>query len=40
MLFKVRDFANANILINAIHIMHYLNSTLTMLASFGDKILT
>ena len=40
MLFKVQDFVNANILINAIHIMHYLNSTLTMLASFGDKILT
>ena len=40
MLFKVRDFVNANILINAIHIIHYLNSTLTMLAPFGDKILT
>ena len=39
MLFKVRDFVNANILIHAIHIMHYLNSTLTMIASFGDKIL-
>ena len=32
MLYKVRDFVNANILI-----MHYLNHTLTMLASYGDK---
>ena len=32
-LYKVRDFANANIL------MHYLNHTLTMLASYGEKTL-
>ena len=34
---KVRDFVNANVLKS--YIMHYLNRTLAMLASFGDKIL-
>ena len=32
MLYKVRDFVNADILI-----MHYLNHTLTMLTLYGDR---
>ena len=36
MLYKVKDFANANILKS---IMHYLNHTLTKRASYGGKTL-
>ena len=36
MLYKVRDFVNMQIFLNQ-YIMHYLNHTLTILASYGDK---
>ena len=35
MVYRVRDFANANILKSTF--MHYVNPTLTMFVSYGDK---
>ena len=35
MVYRVRDFANANILKSIF--MHYVNPTLTMFVSYGDK---